>query len=374
MKTTFGAGAALLLTTTSAYALGLDRSGQTIGALFEAGTYAELSFGYVMPEADGTDIAAQPTGTVTEDYLQFGFAYKQQINDQVSLALIFDQPYGADVSYPATSPVLGGTEASVDSNAISMIARYDFGNGFSAHGGVRYQTLEADVTFGGLAYGGLNGYNAAFDRGAEWGYLAGMAYERPDIALRVALTYFSEVDYALDTVERIGAAIVNPGSTTDITTPQAINLDFQTGIAADTLLFGQIRWAEYSEARVSPDFFGPTAPELDGSPGSITALDDGFAYSIGVGRRFSDQFSGSVSIGYEPEGDDDLVSPLAPTNGQYSLSVGGAYTMDKWELSGGIRYVWLGDAQPETGTPDVARADFTDNSALAIGLQVAYTY
>ena len=374
MKTFVGAGAALLLTTTSVAALGLDRSGQDIGALFEDGNYAELSFGYVMPEASGVDVATLATGNVAEDYFQVGFAYKHQLSDQVSLAIILDQPYGADVTYPLSSIVLGGTIADVESNALSVIGRYALDNGFSFHGGIRYQTLEADVTFGGLAYAGLNGYNATFDQGSEWGYLAGVAYERPDIALRVALTYFSEVDYSLNTVERVGAVLVNPGSATSITTPQAINLDFQTGVAPDTLLFGQIRWAEYSAVRVSPTFFGPAAPELDGSPGSITSIEDGFAYSIGIGRRFSDEISGFVSVGYEPEGTDDLVSPLAPTNGQYSLTVGGAYSMDNWTLSGGINYTWLGDARPETGTPDVARATFTENSALGVGVKIGYNF
>lgn len=372
MKTTLGAGMALLLTSSSAFALGLDRSGQNIGALFEEGTYAELSFGYVTPDISGTDEAifgGQGSGNVGEDYIQFGFAYKQQINDAVSMALIFDQPYGVDISYPVGSSIaLGGTEATVDSSAISMIGRYDFGNGFSAHAGLRYQTLEAEVTLSGAAYGALSGYNATFDSDSEWGYLAGVAYERPDIALRIALTYFSEVDYSLATAENGAASLP-----TDITTPAAVNLDFQTGIAQNTLLFGQIRWAEYSTVVVSP--FGFDAAVDPGIPNSsLTDIEDNFGYSIGIGRRFNDQFAGSVSIGYEPEGSDDLVSPLAPTNGQYSLSIGGAYTMDSWEISGGVRYVWLGDARPETGTPDVARANFTDNSALAIGLKVAYTY
>ena len=30
----------------------------------------------------------------------------------------------------------------------------------------------------------------------------------------------------------------------------------------------------------------------------------------------------------------------------------------------------LGDAQPETGTPDVARATFSDNSVLSVGFTV----
>ncbi len=107
---------------------------------------------------------------------------------------------------------------------------------------------------------------------------------------------------------------------------------------------------------------------------SITDIDDGTAYSVGIGRRFSDAFSASVSVGYEPEGDDDLVSPLSPTNGNYSLSVGGQYTMGDVILSGGIRYTWLGDARPETGTPDTPRASFEGSSALGVGVSVGFRF
>ncbi len=363
--------AALLLTASTASAVGLDRSGQSIGAIFEDGDYAELSFGYVMPEVSGNDVAAfggSASGNVANDYSQVGMAYKHQYSDAFSAAVIFDQPYGADISYPVGgSAALGGTVADLSSNAVSVIGRYELPSNISFHGGLRVQSIKADVTLGGLAYAGLNGYNVKLDDSTGAGYLIGAAYERPDIALRVALTYFSEIEHTFDVTE--SSPLGTNGSTTKVTTPAAINLDFQTGVAANTLVFGSIRWAEYSTVILSPDDF---AGLTGGS--SLTDIDDGFAYTLGVGRKFSDVFSGQVSVGYDETGD-DLVSPLAPTNGNYSLSVGGAYQLGNGvELSGGIRYVWLGDAMPETGTPDVARANFTDNHAVAIGLKVAYNF
>ena len=112
---------------------------------------------------------------------------------------------------------------------------------------------------------------------------------------------------------------------------------------------------------VAPDFFRSRG-------GSLTDIEDGYSYTLGLGRQFTDNFAGSISVNYEEE-EDPLVSPLAPTNGSLSITVGGAYTMDNVELSGGISYVSLGDAQPETS--DTARADFTDNSAVGVGLQIA---
>ncbi|MDX8352023.1 OmpP1/FadL family transporter [Cognatiyoonia sp. IB215182] len=373
MKQALTAGAALLLTTSLAHAVGLDRSGQPIGIIFEeggeTGAYAEFSFGYVMPEVDGEDVAAfggSETGNVAEDYSVLGFGYKRDINDQFSIAVIVDEPYGADIVYPTGDSVaLGGTEAILDSVAVTGLLRYKIDDNISVYGGLRAQSIEGSVTLDGLAYGGpppggVSGYNVDLDRDTGFGYTLGAAYEIPDIALRVALTYISEIEHEFGTTDTFGST-----EDTEVTTPQAVNLDFQTGIAADTLLFGSVRWAEYSVVIVEPENF---------PLGSLTDIEDGFGYTLGIGRRFTDEFSGSVSIGFEPEGDSDLVSPLSPTNGNFSIGVAGEYEVDNVTLAAGVRYIMPGDASAETGTPDTARSDFEDNSAIGVGFKIGYNF
>lgn len=398
----------------SAQAGGLDRSGQGIDPLFEEGNYAELSFGFVDPSVDGTDIqpgystgtalALNPsfgndTGNVTENFLTVGAAFKYQFNEAVSFAVIVDEPYGSDVSYPASGntvaslavpgvqvegSALGGTEAIVDSYAVTALGRYQFGNGFSVHGGLRYQEISANVTLSGLAYGGLNGYNAGFSSDGAFGYVVGGAYERPEIALRVALTYSSKIEHELSTKESVSGVpvsvlsggVFDETSTTDVTAPESLNLDFQTGVAKDTLVFGSIRYARYEDTLVSPAFFDQQVEAISGTTNnSLTDIDNSVDFEIGVGRRFTDKFSGSVAFGYSSSGDDDLVSPLAPTNGSRSIAVGGSYQVtDAVKLTGGVRYTDLRDARPETGTPDTARADFDNNDAVAVGLKIGYSF
>ena len=104
----------------------------------------------------------------------------------------------------------------------------------------------------------------------------------------------------------------------------------------------------------------------------MTNIEDSLSYKIGVGRKFSDAFSGSLSVGYQVAADSDLVSPLAPTNGSYSVALGGKYTVDSISFSGGVRYIILGDADAQTGGS--AHAAFSNNSAVAIGLKVGYNY
>lgn len=375
MKTYLAAAAALLTSTSLASAAGLDRTGQSIAVIFKDGNYAELSFGRVTPDVSGNDVAAfggSASGNVAQNFTTFGTALKFDVTDQLSAAIIFEQPFGSDIAYPAGGSVaLGGTTAIIDSSSVTAVMSYQLTPNFSAQAGLRYQMVDADITLAGLAYGGLNGYNAAFAEDSGTGYLVGVAYERPEIALRVALTYNSAIEHELMTTETVRGAPVLPGPTvTTIETPESWNLEVQSGVAQDTLVFGSIRYSKWSELVVSPTFFG-------GATGgaSIADLEDGMAYTLGVGRRFNDQLSGRITIGYEPTGEDDLVSPLAPSNGLTSIALGVEYEVqDGVTIGAGARYTWLGDAMPETGTPDVARANFTDNHAVAIGGRIGFAF
>ena len=389
MKLKLTSGALLLMTTTAAHAVGLDRSNQDVGAIFEDGNYVELSFGAISPDISGEDvIPLTPAGnaeydSVADDFYQFGASVTYRFNDQIAVALIYDQPYGADVDYPGSgaATLLGGTRAELNSDALTALVRYEFDDNWSVHGGVVVERIDGSVSLSGQAYGPilppgdprtLNGYNVELDESTGTGFVIGSAYERPDIALRVALTYRSGVEHEFGTVETVnGVQVSAPGAVTTVDTPETFNLDFQTGVAPGTLVFGQIRYALYGDVKLSPTFFDAASePGVDGS--SLVNIDDGFSYSIGVGRQFTDAFSGSIAIGYEPEDDDDQVSPLAPTNGNTSISLGGQYEFGDIVLAGGVRYTAFNDARPETA--DTARANFDDNSAVSLGLRVGYNF
>ncbi len=319
----------------------------------------ELSYGLVSPKVEGTDVAAQPTGDVTATYSQLAFSYKYDVNDKLSFALNMDQPFGADILYAATSPLLGGTIAKTDTYAVTGILRYKFNEAFSIHGGLRAQHAKGNIQLQGAAYAGLSGYNVQF--AGDWapGYLVGVAFEKPEIALRVALTYSSKVKHEFDTTQ----VFFPSGQITDVETPQSVNLDFQTGIAKDTLLFGSIRWVDWSDFKIDPIGF----------PGDgLVELENTTTYTLGVGRRFNEKWAASFSLTYEPKGTDPLVSPLAPTDGRYGATIGASYTMDNMKISGGVNYTWLGDAQPQTA--GVGRANMTDNTLIGVGVKVGWAF
>ncbi len=356
---------ALLGSACAAQAGGIDRSGQSILALFESGRYAEFSLGSVSPDTSGTAVAGLGgfgSGDMTSSFLQLGAAYKADINDRLSYAIIYDQPFGADVDYPTgTGYFAGGSMAELDAHAITGLMRYKFENNFSVHGGIRVQSIEATAAVPFIP----GGYNVNGDRDIGVGYVIGGAYERPDIALRVALTYNSGIKHDVATSEVSGLG--SNASNTRIETPQSVNLDFQTGIAQDTLLFGGIRWAEWSEFDITPADYNTI------TGGSLVSYDnDVFSYSLGVGRRLNDNWSVSASVGYE-KSNGGFASNLGPTDGAKSLALAAIYTKDNMKITTGIRYINIGDAQTAI-TGFAPASNFQDNHAVAIGVKVGYTF
>ncbi len=349
--------AASLLTAGAASAAELDRSGQPVGVLFQSGNHAELSFGYMQPEVSGTLFdGLLPVGNIAGNHSQLSLTLKMDLNERLSFAVILDQPYGADVSYPASDdPYPGeGTMAAISSQAITGLLRYRINDRFSVHGGLR--AVAVDAAFA------LRGYTADMERATALGHVVGVAYEIPDIALRAALTWSGATDFSSRTTETRGASTPFV-STTDFTMPQQITLDFQTGIAADTLLIAQVKWVEWTATDISPARY-PT------SNGPVHYEHDRFSYALGIDRRFSESFSGAITLGYEP-GTDAPTPALGGTDGQVSLQIGGTYTMGDASFTIEIGHVRFGDATTDSTYYPV---DFRDNHAVTLGLSVGYRF
>jgi long-subunit fatty acid transport protein len=387
-------------TSVPALAGGLDRTGQPIDLLFQDGGYAELNFARTMPALSGEGTGAvaawplNPTGRIPPgtgysgvglDFSNLRAGVKVDITDRLSAALLYSQPFGADIEYNGDSDrtELGGTTAIADSDMVSAMLRYRLDARWSVHGGIRIDRGSGDITLSGLAYGipqaavptgappfagGFNGYSVELEERTDVGWLAGVAYEIPEIALRVALTYNAPIVHDFETTEYyLGRKIGE--STTEVELPRSVNIDVQTGIAEDTLLFGGVRWAEWSAFRIDPELFTAAAE------GGLVDLDDSVTWTLGLGRRLTEQVALQASTTYEAVDGDDLVSPLAPTNGLFAIGLGGSYDVtEDVTLSAGARYSWIGNARPETGTPDTARARFEDNTALSLGASIAYRF
>jgi long-subunit fatty acid transport protein len=344
-KVTTGAIAALLASTAMASAGGIDRSGQSVGILFEEGTYVEFSYGYVDPAVSGVDPAVLDTGDLAPVYSLMSGGFKTDINDKISAAVIFDQPFGSSADY--SSGFYTGTAADLSTSAVTLLVSYDVSDNIVVYGGGSAQSMAATAAIPFVA-----GYDIDASSDTGFGYVVGAAYQIPEIALRVGLTYRSEISTTHDTLE-YGAI----DGTVDVTTPQSLNLDFQTGVNEKTLVFGSIRWVEWSNFDLTPDNY-PLGSVLDYDNDVIT-------YSLGVGRKLTDNLSGAVTVGYEAATGGDP-TPLAPTDGYMSVGAGLTYAFDNVEITGGVKYLWLGDASGAAGT-------FEGNNAMAFGLKVAFS-
>lgn len=100
------------------------------------------------------------------------------------------------------------------------------------------------------------------------------------------------------------------------TSPQSLYVNFQTGIAEGTLLLGSFRWTDWSTNKA---VITTVAGNSSISPYN---WDDGYTVSLGIGRAFNEQISGSVSIGYDSgvsRGSETTYTDLYTLSGGLSL-------------------------------------------------------
>ena len=406
---------------TGAFAAALDRSGQSISAFLQPGNYFEAGISVLDPSVSGkvrngySPSAAPPSAIglqntnlsdMGDDYYFPSAALKLQVTDHFSFGLLYDQPFGADATYSLSDTVsvaAGGvglfhngtesTEVEVKTQSISMIFGYQPTENFNFYAGPVYQTVEGDVQLRGLAYGGnatFGGYNASIKETGDIGWLAGAAFQIPDIALKASVTYRSEIEHSVNVKESFNSAGLfaglnaAPSLNTDITTPQSVNLDFQTGIMANTVAFANVRWVDWSSFSIQPYKFGLASknalvqsqsgkPEFD----LVAYTDDQISATVGVGRKLNDQWAGNVSVGWD-SGAGNPVTTLGPTEGYWNVGLGAQFSpTPQTFIAGGVKYFWLGDAKAQTGAQfDTAGyvAEFKDNHAIAYGLKMGYKF
>ncbi len=391
---------------TGAFAAALDRSGQSISAFLQPGNYFEAGISVLDPDVSGKANAnGSSLSDMGDDYYFPSAALKLQVTDHFSFGLLYDQPFGADVTYSTTDSALAlngsglfhngtePTEVEVKSQSISMIFGYQPTENFNFYAGPVYQTIEGDVQLRGLAYDGsatFGGYNASIKETGDIGWLAGAAFQIPDIALKASVTYRSEIEHSVNVKESFNSAGLfaglnaAPSLNTDITTPQSVNLDFQTGIMANTVAFANVRWVDWSNFSIQPYKFGLASknalvqsqsgkPEFD----LVAYTDDQISATVGVGRKLNDQWAGNVSVGWD-SGAGNPVDTLGPTEGYWNVGLGAQFSpTPQTFIAGGVKYFWLGDAKAQTGAQfDTAGyvAEFKDNHAIAYGLKMGYKF
>lgn len=414
------------LPATGAFAAALDRSGQSMSAFFQPGNYFEAGLSVLDADVSGTTKANYPNaalpllsntsvGEMADSYQFAHAALKLQLADQLSFGLIYDQPFGAKATYstdtaklPAALPGAAaalqgqgafhngtqGTSVEVETQNLSMILGFQPNKNLNFYAGPVYQTVKGNIQLRGTAYGGsatFGGYNADIKETGDIGWLAGAAYQIPEIALKASVTYRSEIKHSTDAKESFSSlglfAGLNaiPAKETDITTPQSVNLDLQTGIMADTVAFANVRWVNWKDFAVRPYKFGvaSTQAAVVASTGKkdgfdlVAYTDDQWSVTTGVGRKLNEHWAGNVSLGWD-SGAGNPVTTLGPTEGYWNVGLGLQYSpAANYFIAGGVKYFWLGDAKAQSAAQfntDNYVADFTGNNAIAYGMKIGYKF
>jgi len=426
-------------------------------SVLDADVSGKMRDNWNVPSTDqyksGADMSNTSLGDMAESFVIPNFALKYQANDHISLGLIYEQPFGAKAEYSNQDPThqtavgsigLGdkvfdnsgafhrngeSTQVSVDSQSLSFIVGYQPNENWNIYGGPVYQSVKGDVQLRGSVYGPLgggmctialsrpicsdmkdfesgdlsNGYNASIPEKFEFGYLAGLAFQIPKIALKTSLTYRSEIDYKVDVDEKmayasldllslaplgglpiLGKNYVYKEGKTNITTPQSINLDFQTGIMADTLAFVNVRWVDWSKFSIRPQKFGELASALTqkvaGTPRGFDLIayeKDQISANFGVARKLNEQWALSVLGGWD-SGVGELTSTLGPTDGYWSAGLGAQFSPTPATfIQAGARYFWLGDAKAQSASwfgTERYDAEFKDNTAIGYSVKMGYRF
>ncbi|MCC5983336.1 MAG: hypothetical protein JJU42_03120 [Rhodobacteraceae bacterium] len=379
IRTCFSAAALAVAGAGAASAGGVERSAQSMAILFERGNYVEFGLSHSRPSVSGVApamLGGAGSGNMARSFTTYNLGIKGDLSADLSYAFIIDEPIGASVHYPTgTGYPIAGSNARIDSTGLTGVLRYRFDGGFSAHAGVRAVRTRGQVSLVLPVPDAPPGTNVLYDMNTNtdtaFGYLVGVAWERPEIAARVALTYNSRIKHSFSATEMVGPTVVMVDGF-ETTIPESLQLEFQTGIAEGTLLFGSLRYARWTQFDISPTFYTrpatqPAPPDgLDRDP--LVSYDrNSLTWNLGVGRQLNENWSGAVSVGYERKGGGELGN-LGPTDGFLSLGLGVTYRDGPIMVAGGLQYRKLGSGTTTLG------ADFSGNSAIGLGLRVGYRF
>lgn len=358
----------------TAIAGGLERTPQSVQVLFEDGNYIEGSMFTANPTISGTDVTGVASGNVSNRFTGASLKIKSSFSDSLSGALIIDQPFGVDVGYGPSSPVLGGTTGVVDTTAVTGLLSHRVREGFRVHGGARLLISNGgSATLSGDAFSIISGYQLSVDDGATGvAPVAGVSYEIPKIALRFSATYSSKIDLKTDIVESFPGVISSllgfdsMASKISFNVPRSLNLYFQTGVAEDTLFFGSVRRVAWTDFVIDP----PRLAILSDQP-LVSFPKDTTTYTLGIGRRINDSWSLGVRTEYEGKNNTGG-SPLAPNNGYRSIALGGRYSASDFSIGFGVSRRWLGNAIPQVN--DIEVANFSGSKAYAAEARIGFKY
>jgi long-subunit fatty acid transport protein len=345
----------LLLTTgsTAVVAGGFETTALSTSFMYESGSYGEASLSSRTYDITGTVYA--PTGSPVKNLSKPAFAFKSDIFDNVALGLSFYNQGAVQLDYSGAGSALAAGLPVVDLtiDALTLQAKYDYSENIAVIAGIKNTTVQ-DATAN--IFQSVSLPASTITGKSEMGYIVGAAYSIPEIAFRAELLYETETNFSLDTASAGGA-----GQTTG-SIPDYMTLNFQSGVADGTLVFGSMRRADWANHQLRVH---PQATDTSSFTNTTTI-------NVGVGRKVTDALSLIGTYGTEAKGDAAGTSLLSMTNGYQGITIAGRYTLENATITAGYNYTMFGD---KTVTPPAGAAgSFTGNKVTGFGIKVGFSF
>jgi long-chain fatty acid transport protein len=382
--TTLGA---LALSTTTAHSGGWETGKLDTSFLYEDGNYVELSYGNLNYSVSGTTQAGV-THPMAKDQTRTSFSAKFQLGDfDIGLtsfgsgAIQMDGQNNAaflTAAGSAGASVVPSADVKLDTQAI--MGRYSLNDNWSATVGLRQAKLKAStVTTLAAEY--------AIDATSKTGVVYGIAYEIPKYALKVEVLQSEAITMGLtgtavnDVLAANSFASFDLAATAQLNIPEATTLKIETGIAENTLLMVSAHRVKWATSQIVVDVAGvPVVPGLMTSDGLNTGsnFSDSTSYSVGLGRKLSEDTAVSLTYSWEDGTGAEANSPFSMSNGSKTLSIGVKHEIDALTISGGVSYTKVGDVNVihlvSDSQPSGLEASYAGNSVTAFGLKVGYNF
>jgi len=386
----YAAVGTLALSTTAVDAGGWETGRLDTGFLYQDGTYVEASYGSLDYSVNGTTQANQKhemakdqkrmslsgkfaAGGFDIGLTSFGSGAIQMDGQgaavdttacktalqQYTIAAEATPPSVADMLTQANS--MGANcsvvpSADVKLNTQALMARYSFNDKYSVIAGVRQSSLRKSS---------LDTLAAAYsiDAVSKTGAVYGFAYERPDIALKFEILRSESI-----TIDLVGKAATILDVTGTLVIPEATTINFQTGIAENTLLIASAHRVNWTGSDVKLNV--AASPSLN----QASDFSNTTSYSLGLGRKLNEATSASLTYSWEkgtnPGG--ASTSPFTMSNGSETLSAGVQHKIGSITISGGISYTKAGDVDVTHSSG--LTASYADNSVTAVGIKFGYNF
>jgi hypothetical protein len=370
---------AAMLSATSLTAGGWEASRLDTKFMYEKGSYAEMSHAAI-----DYDVKSKNLEPITPKYI----VERSVKKSQTRTAMAFKTSYkGFDVGVTrfksgtiqlvGTAAGYGGGSAGpvpaadVNLNTLTIMSKLNLGENVDLLLGLNRNTLDDGTVTTTRGKYTITGESNV-------GSLVGFAFSKPEIAMRVEILAQPKSEMKVGTSlvtsaygkSKFAAPCSTPTNDTakfnsSLSRPATLTMNFQSGVAADTLVFGSIHRTDWSGAQIDVPSGCPAT-----STGSV--FWDTTTYTLGAGRKVSDSLSLTASVAKETGGNSTTSSLFTTNNGYSAVNLGAQYTVGKVKISGGYNYTKLGNVTVTDGTYN--HATYTGNKVSAFALKVGVNF